>query len=54
MSFTDAIARVVDWHRRRQSYLKTCQELDAYTDRELTDLGISRWDIRAIARSGVK
>jgi uncharacterized protein YjiS (DUF1127 family) len=34
---------------RRRTYARTVAELNALTDRELTDLGISRVDIRSIA-----
>jgi len=36
--------------RRRQIFLRTCRELEACTDRQLEDMGISRYDIRSIAR----
>jgi uncharacterized protein YjiS (DUF1127 family) len=38
-------ARVGIWRRRRE----TVAELRAMTDRELLDMGISRWDIERIA-----
>jgi uncharacterized protein YjiS (DUF1127 family) len=37
-------------HRR---YLQTVAELEALTDRELSDLGIARFAIRDIARDSV-
>lgn len=37
------------WARRR-AYVATRDELDALTDRDLSDLGISRLSIRDIAR----
>lgn len=33
-----------------QTYRHTCEELQMLSDRELNDIGISRWDIRRIAR----
>lgn len=35
---------------RRRVYNRVADELSAYTDRELADLGLSRYDIRALAR----
>ena len=35
--------------RARRTYWSVVQELSAYTDRELHDIGILRADIRAIA-----
>ena len=42
--------RVGDWRERRRQEAQTYRELMAYSDAELTDLGISRGDIGAIAR----
>lgn len=36
--------------RRRKLFEKTVRELESLTDRELTDLGISRLSIRDVAR----
>jgi uncharacterized protein YjiS (DUF1127 family) len=36
--------------RRRRIYSRTQAELSALTDRELADLGISRFDIARVAR----
>ena len=33
-----------------QTYRHTCEELQMLSDRELNDIGVSRWDIRRIAR----
>ena len=33
-----------------QTYRATVEELQMLSDRELNDIGISRWDIRRIAR----
>jgi uncharacterized protein YjiS (DUF1127 family) len=33
-----------------QTYRDTLAELETLSDRELNDIGISRWDIRRIAR----
>lgn len=38
---------------RRAAYRRTRLELDALTDRELDDLGMSRWQIDAVARRAV-
>lgn len=45
------VANAVDQKRR---YLKTVQELSELTDHELSDLGISRVEIPAIARKAVQ
>jgi uncharacterized protein YjiS (DUF1127 family) len=37
--------------RRRALYTRTLRELNALTDRELTDLGISRLQIEDVART---
>jgi len=36
--------------RSRRTYWSVVQELSAYTDRELHDIGVDRADIHAIAR----
>lgn len=36
--------------RRRAVYRQTIAELKALTERDLGDLGISRWDINRVAR----
>jgi uncharacterized protein YjiS (DUF1127 family) len=36
--------------RRWQRYRRTLSELQMMTDRDLSDLGINRYDIRRIAR----
>lgn len=50
----DALAalrvRHAAWARRRAAYLQTWRELDALSDRELNDIGFSRYDIARIAR----
>ena len=45
------IDRVDNWRERRRQQAQTYRELMAYSDAELTDLGISRRDIGTIARS---
>ena len=49
-----AISKVVttlsDSYQRSQRYKKTVKELSGLTDRELHDMGISRYDIEEIAR----
>jgi uncharacterized protein YjiS (DUF1127 family) len=37
-----------------QTYRHTCDELEMLSDRELNDIGISRWDIRRIAREAAE
>lgn len=54
-AFTTARRRLLDgWRRERQRRARAAQvrrELEAYTDRELADLGLSRADIPGIARA---
>lgn len=38
--------------KRRQKYLETVRELSMMSDRDLYDIGISRYDIRRIAKEG--
>jgi len=38
---------------RYKKYRQTVRELSAMTDRELGDIGISRYDIKRIAKQGV-
>ena len=40
------------WAEHR-AYRSTLAELEALTDRELRDLGLSRWDLRSVAREAV-
>jgi len=40
--------------RERRAYWSVVQELAAYSDRELHDIGIDRADIAAIARLAAK
>jgi len=44
------IPRLSSRYRRWQRYRHTLSELEMMTDRDLSDLGISRFDIRRIAR----
>jgi uncharacterized protein YjiS (DUF1127 family) len=46
-------ARVNAWARRRIEIERTFNELNALTDRELDDLGFSRFDLRRIAAESV-
>jgi uncharacterized protein YjiS (DUF1127 family) len=39
--------------RQRSQYNRTVRELGRLTDRELSDLGIGRSEIRAVARANV-
>ncbi|MGF1561393.1 MAG: DUF1127 domain-containing protein [Geminicoccaceae bacterium] len=44
------ISLVQRYWRERSLYVETVQELQSLSDRELNDLGISRCDIRRVAR----
>jgi uncharacterized protein YjiS (DUF1127 family) len=46
------LERVEGWRDRRRQAAQVYRELMAYSDSELTELGIRRRDIRAIARDG--
>ncbi len=48
---TSLIARIQASLAARRRYLATVRELQALTNRELQDIGISRFDIAAISRS---
>lgn len=48
--FPGIIASVKAALARRAVYMQTVRELDALTDRELADLGMSRLEIPALAR----
>jgi uncharacterized protein YjiS (DUF1127 family) len=41
-------------YKNWRTYRNTIAELDRLSNRELSDLGISRSDIRAVARSATK
>jgi uncharacterized protein YjiS (DUF1127 family) len=43
-------ARITSWKR----YSRTVSELEALSNRELSDLGMARADIRRIAREAVR
>lgn len=45
--------RVRAWVLRRMEIERTFNELNALTDRELADLGFSRFDLRRLARESV-
>ncbi len=45
---------LVRFLRERRTYWNVVQELSAYTDRELRDIGIDRADIHDIARLAAK
>ncbi|NTF17096.1 DUF1127 domain-containing protein [Agrobacterium rubi] len=47
------ISRLTSAIRRQNAYSRTRRELSQLSDRELLDLGISRCDIRSVARAGV-
>jgi uncharacterized protein YjiS (DUF1127 family) len=49
-----ALAR--DWAEaaaKRAAFRRTRDELSALSDRELDDLGLTRWDIEGVARASV-
>ena len=48
--FSGLLAQVKASFARRAVYMQTVRELDALTDRELADLGISRLDVPTLAR----
>lgn len=49
-----AVARdLADAIAKRAAYRATVRELRALGDRELDDLGLSRWDIETVARRSV-
>jgi uncharacterized protein YjiS (DUF1127 family) len=50
LAYKALIERVESWSSRRRQQARTYRELMAYSDQELTDLGIRRRDIAAIAR----
>jgi len=50
LAFGVLAERAGDWRGRRRQQAQTYRELMAYSDAELTDLGIRRRDIGAIAR----
>jgi uncharacterized protein YjiS (DUF1127 family) len=56
-SLVDAIATAFHAWRadaeKRAAYRETRSQLMALTDRELDDLGVSRWEIDAVARHSV-
>ena len=50
LAFGMLAERAASWRSRRRQQAQTYRELMAYSDAELTDLGIRRRDIGAIAR----
>lgn len=44
------VARLAQRWAAYQTYRRTLFELETLTDRELNDIGLSRWDIRRVAR----
>ncbi len=59
-SVSGVLARVAEWRKSytaarelRRDYVKTMEELNKLTDRELHDINISRWNIPQIAREAV-
>lgn len=50
---TNFITRIFDGWTKHRQFRSTVEELNSLTDRELRDLGISRYQITEIARSAV-
>ena len=48
------LARLIRMFRAWRSYDRSVRELSRLNDRELADIGISRSDIHAVARSSAK
>lgn len=48
--FSGALAQIKVMIARRAVYNQTVRELNVLTDRELADLGLSRFDILTVAR----
>jgi|APCry1669191812_1035378.scaffolds.fasta_scaffold00465_13 uncharacterized protein YjiS (DUF1127 family) len=42
--------RILGWCKRQSKIKNTVRELNALTDRDLNDIGISRYDIPRVAR----
>lgn len=47
---SDQKARLAERQAQRQAFRRTVSELSAMSDRDLTDIGIDRADIRVIAQ----
>ena len=47
-------ANLVAWSAERRAYRQAIFELNALSDRDLTDIGIARCDIPAVAREAAK
>ena len=47
--FNGCMTSAANWAARRAKAAEVAKELESYTDRELTDLGISRHEIPRIA-----
>jgi uncharacterized protein YjiS (DUF1127 family) len=48
------VAKVATWREARRLYNETYAELEVLSDRELNDIGISRFEIPAVAREAAK
>jgi uncharacterized protein YjiS (DUF1127 family) len=48
------LARLIRAFRAWRNYDRSVRELSRLNDRELADIGITRSDIRTVARSGAK
>ena len=53
MTSTNVIKQIATWSARHRRYVQIRQELESYSDRQLNDLGIARWDIPRVARDSV-
>jgi|GEM_PF-2443368 len=52
--FAALVARLRQRWAAYQTYRATLDELRSLDDRELNDIGVSRWDIRRIARDAAQ
>ncbi len=44
---------IANWWADRRKYHQTIAELHSFTDRELADIGINRWQIRRTAQASI-
>ena len=52
MIFSSFVASVIARYRAHKAYRQRLRELESLDDREMSDLGIARADIRWLARQG--
>lgn len=53
-AFDVTVSPLRTYLRRRAAYRKIVRELSEYSDRNLADLGIARYDIDRLAREGAQ